>query len=138
MSRMGYYGDQGLAQMLFEELETRGLARKSQDGVSIPLHPAIRYLILVLLARILRPRGPSMGLDLSPATDQPRIVRALTEFLELPTAPSAGHVVALDLQTVSVDLSAVPLDEVLGFRVEHREVHRNYVRSCARLHANSA
>jgi len=128
-SRMGFYGDHGLAQMLFEELEARGLARKSQDGVSIPLHPAIRYLILVLLAQILRPRGLSMGLDLSPATDQPRIVRALTEFLELPTAASAGHVVAFDLQTVSVDLSAVPLDEVLGFRTEHREVHRNYVRS---------
>jgi len=114
MSRMGYFGDQGLAQMLFEELEARGLARKSQDGVSIPLHPAIRYLILVLLAQILRPRGASMGLDLSPATDQPRIVKALTELLELPTAPSAGHVVAFDLETVSVDLSAVPLDEVLA------------------------
>jgi hypothetical protein len=129
ISRMGYYGDQGLAQMLFEELEARGLARKSQDGVSIPLHPAIRYLILVLLAQILRPRGLSMGLDLSPTTDQPRIVRALTEFLELPTAASSGHVVALDLQTVSVDLSAVPLDEVLSFRAEHREVHRSYVRT---------
>lgn len=129
MSRMGFYGDRGLAQMLFEELEARGLARKSKDGVSIPLHPAIRYLILVLLAQILRPRGLNVGLELSPATDQPRIVRALTEFLDLPQAPSAGHVVAFDLQTVSVDLSAVPLDEVLGFRAEHRNAHRTYVRN---------
>src|SRR5205809_2312700 len=35
MSRMGFYGDRGLAEMLFEELESRGLARKSKDGVSI-------------------------------------------------------------------------------------------------------
>ena len=129
MSRMGYYGDRGLAEMLFEELESRGLARKSKDGVSIPLHPQVRYLILVLLAQILRPRGSSMGLDLSPATDQFRIVRALTEFLDLPEAPSAGRVVAFDLQTVSVNLSAVPLDEVLGFRSEHRVAHQHYARS---------
>lgn len=70
-----------------------------------------------------------MGLDLAPATDQPRIVKALTEFLQLPATPSAGHVVALDLQTVAVDLSAVPLDEVLAFRSERREMHRRYVRS---------
>jgi hypothetical protein len=129
MSRMGYYGDRGLAEMLFKELEARGLARKSKDGVSIPLHPLVRYLILVLLAQILRPRGPPMGFDLSPATDQFRIVRALTEFLDLPAAPSAGHVVAFDLQTVSVDLSSVPLDEVLSFREGNRSEHRRYVRS---------
>src|SRR5437588_1345599 len=32
MSRFGYYGDEGLADMLFEELASRGLARKSKDG----------------------------------------------------------------------------------------------------------
>lgn len=129
MSRMGYYGDRGLADMLSEELSKRGLARKSKDGVSIPLHPTVRYLILVLLAQILRTRGPSMGLELSPATDQFRVVRALKELLELPDAPSAGRVVTFDLQTVSVDLSSVPLDEVLSFRLERRAAHRNYVRS---------
>lgn len=129
MSRMGYYGDRGLAEMLFEELESRGLARRSKDGVSIPLHPAVRHLILVLLAQILRPRGPAMGLDLWPATDQFRIVRALTEFLDLPEAPSAGRVVAFDLQAVSVNLSSVPLDEVLAFRSEHRAAHQKYARA---------
>lgn len=129
MSRMGYYGDTGLAEMLFEELQSRGLARKSEDGVSIPLHPFVRYLILVLLAQILRPRGSLMGLDLSPVTDQFRIVRALTEFLNLPAAPSVGHVVAFDLQSVSVDLTSVPLDEVLSYRAEHRKEHRRYIRS---------
>lgn len=129
MSRMGYYGDRGLAEMLFEELNARGLAKPSKDGVSIPLHPMVRYLILILLAQILRPRGASMGLDLSPATDQFKVVRGLTEFLNLPDAPSAGRVVSFDLQAVSVDLSAVPLDEVLAFRSEYRTEHRCYARS---------
>jgi hypothetical protein len=126
-SRMGYYGDPGLADMLFQELKQRGLARDTEDGVSIPMHPAIRYLILVLLAQILRPKGPALGLDLSPITDRFQVVRALTECLELPTAPSAGHVVAFDLQNVAVDLSPVPIDEVLGFRESHKEAHRTYI-----------
>lgn len=129
MSRMGYFGDPGLADAIFEALKSRGLARESEDGVSIPLHPMVRNLILVLLAQILRPRGPSLGLELSPVTDQPQIVRALTEILDLPNASSAGHVVSFDLQSVSVDLSTVPLDEVLSFRSDHRDQHRQYIRS---------
>ncbi len=129
MSRMGYYGDGELAETLFEELKSRGLAKESEDGVSIPLHPSIRYLILVLLAQILRPQGLSKGFALSPATDQTHIVRGLTEFLNLPTAPSAGHVIAFDLQSVGVDLSSIPLDEALDFRKQNLAAHKAYAKS---------
>lgn len=87
MSRMGYYGDREIAERLYRALEERGLARETEDGVSIPLHPMVRYLILVLFAQILRPRGYELGLDLSPTTDQFRIVQALTEILNLPSQP---------------------------------------------------
>ena len=129
MSRMGFYGNREMAETLFHELASRGLAQQTRDGVSVPLHPSVRYLILVLLAQILRSNGASSGLDLSPVTDQLQIVRALTEVLSLPAVPSAGNVVAFDLQSVSVDLSSVPLEEVLSFRAENGAAHRKYVRS---------
>ena len=44
-SRLGSYGDLGLAKMILSELKARGLARESEDGVSIPMHPTVRYLI---------------------------------------------------------------------------------------------
>ena len=125
-SRLGGYGDESLARMIFEELKKRGLAKDTQDGVSIPMHPMVRSLVLVLLAQILRPHGKSRGLNLSPATDRPELFGALSEILSLDGAPSAGHVVALDLQTVGVDLADVPLDEVLAFRSEHLPEHRQY------------
>src|SRR2546430_12714588 len=56
-SRLGWVGDLGLAQMILDELKARGLARESKDGVSIPMHPAVRLIILVLLSQILRPKG---------------------------------------------------------------------------------
>jgi hypothetical protein len=126
MSRLGYDGDASLAKMLFEELKARGLAKDSQDGFSIPMHPQVRYLILVLLAQILRPRGDAIGLNLLPATDRPQLVGALLQFLGHGDVPSAGNVVGSDLLTVGVDLSTVPLDEVLGFRKEHLREHRAY------------
>ncbi len=132
-SRLGSFGDPGLAKMILDELKARGLARDTEDGVSIPMHPAVRYLVLVLLSQILRPKGSALGLDLSPATDRPQLVQALTELLSLPNLPSAGHVVALDLATVGVDLSAVPIDEVLGFRAEHLAAHRQYARAVRRF-----
>lgn len=129
MSRMGYYGDKKLVELLFQDLKARGLARESKDGVSIPLHREVRHLILVLLAQILRPKGTALGLDLSPATDRPQVVQALSEMLAHVETPSAGGIVAFDLQAVSVDLSLIPLDEVLSFRTEHRELHQSYARA---------
>jgi hypothetical protein len=128
-SRMGFEGDENIAGELFAKLKEPGLARPSKDGVSIPLHPLLRYLMLTLLSQILRPKGAAIGLDLYPATDQPRIVEGLTEFLNLPSAPSAGHVVEFDLNTVSIDLTTVPLDEVLDFKKHHGEEHRAYARN---------
>jgi hypothetical protein len=78
MSRLGYYGDPELAKMIFEELKKRGLAKESADNVSIPMHPKVRSLILVLLSQILRPYGKVINANLSPATDLPRMVRALS------------------------------------------------------------
>ena len=70
-----------------------------------------------------------MGFDLAPITDRLQIIEALQEILNLPGTASAGHVVAFDLQTVAVDLTTVPLDEVLDFREQHRDAHRRYIRS---------
>lgn len=50
------------------------------------------------------------------------------ETLALDPLPSAGHLVALDLQHVALDLASVPLDEVLGFRSEHGDEYRAYMR----------
>ena len=41
MSRLGYYGDEGLADKIFQELKLRGLAQDSKDGLSVPLHPMV-------------------------------------------------------------------------------------------------
>jgi hypothetical protein len=132
-SRLGAYGDQKLAQELLEKLKAKGLAKNSEDGVSIPMHPMARYLVLVLLSQILRSHGPKLGAELSPATDRPDVVQALEKLLSLPDTPSAAHVVALDLETVSVDLRFAPMDEVLSFRKEHFKEHRAYVRSVRKL-----
>jgi hypothetical protein len=129
MSRMGFFGDAELANKLYDALASRGLAEPSKDGVSIPLHPLVRYLILVLLAQILRESGAQRGFDLLPTTDVPQILDALHELLNLPVSPSAGQVVAFDLQTVAVDMARTPLDEVLAFRQENLVDFRRYARS---------
>lgn len=132
-SRLGGYGDRGLADMIHEELKRRGLAHDTRDGVSIPMHPMVRSLVLVLLAQILRPYGERLGIELSPATDRPEIVDALKELLSLQETPFAGRVVSADLKFVGVDLGPVPIDEVLSFRREHLDQHKAYARSVRRF-----
>jgi hypothetical protein len=132
-SRLGGMADPGLANMIIEELEKRHLARPTEDGVSIPVHPRVHSLVLVLLAQILRAPGKARGLNLHPATDRPHDHEAIKEILQLPALPSTGHVVSLDLQTVGVDLGPVPLDEVLDFRRENGIKYRRYAQNLREL-----
>ena len=128
-SRLGGAGDAELARMIHEELKVRGLAQDTRDGLTVPIHPLVHSLVLVLHAQILKPNGMAQGLALEPTTDRPELVRALTEILSLRPHASVGDVVATDLRTVGVDLSHVPLDEILSFRNEHGSQYRAYRRA---------
>ena len=93
------------------------------------MHPKVRSLVLVLLSQILRPYGSTINANLSPATDMGNMVRALSELLSLKIEPSGGSVVEFDLNAVTVDLAAVPFDEVLDFRKQNLEAHKHYMLS---------
>lgn len=127
-SRLGSFGDERVAAELLNQLKRRGWARDSVDGVSIPMHPVVRAVILILWSQLLRPAGRTRGLELWPATDRAELVAGLRELLNVPDLPSAGHVVASDLVDVGVDLAAVPIDEVLGFKRQYGEHFRTYAR----------
>ena len=47
--------------------------------------------------------------------------------------PSAAHVVSFDLEAVGVDLSAIPMEEILSFRAEYREQYRKYAHDLKRF-----
>jgi len=53
-SRLGGTADAGLTEIVLQQLRDRGLAQHTQDGVSIPLHPAVRAFVLTLLPQLLR------------------------------------------------------------------------------------
>lgn len=132
-SRMGWDADVDLAKGLIKDLKRKGLAEKSQDGESVPLHPVVRTAILVLLSQLARGRGRRLGIELHPVTGDRTAASGVLSTLSLPSTPSAGHVVALDLESVGVDLSLVPLDEVLAFRKSHGEEYRAYARDLRKL-----
>src|SRR5580700_998686 len=56
-SRMGWDADVELSEMITDELISRDLARPTEDGVSIPLHPVVRTTFLVLLSQLARDAG---------------------------------------------------------------------------------
>jgi len=128
-SRLGYQADAGLTKVLVDELRQRGLVRESQDGVSLPMHPAVRGIVLTALSQLLRGPAERHGLALQPVYSRPERVRALLATLDQPALPTSGHVVKCDLDEITVDLSSVPLDEVLAFRTEHGPEFRAYARN---------
>ena len=129
-SRLGYYGDEGLAKMIFEELKRRGLAQNSEDNKTVRLHPLVRSLVLTLLSQLTRPYGEQIKLDLNPVTDRHRLIGSLKEMLSIPNSPSSGNVISFDLNVVSVDVSSIPIKEVLEFRAENYDAFKDYQREC--------
>lgn len=127
-SRMGYGADVELASSLVEELRRKDLARPSEDGVSIPLHPAVRTTILVILAQLSRAAGDKRGMAVHPTTNHSLAIKDLVETLTREAMPSRDNVIKLDIEPVSFDLDSVPLDDVLQFRAEYQEAHRAYMR----------
>ena len=128
-SRIGYGADVELADSLVEELQKRDLARRSENGVSIPLHPAVRTMILVILGQLARNAGKRRGMALHPTTNMPMAAIDIVEALSRPAMPSCDSVIKLDLEPASLDLSSIPLDDVLQLRKDHRSAHREYMRS---------
>lgn len=128
MSRMGYAADVELAESLVDELEAAGLARPSEDGVSIPLHPTVRTTVLVVLGQLSRLAGSKRGMACHPTTSHPQAISDLVRTLSREEEPSTSRVIQLDLERVAFDLESVPLDDVLQFRKEHKDTHRDYMR----------
>ena len=137
-SRFGHGADVGLANMLVEELEAKGLARPSEDGVSVPLHPTVRTTILVILGQLSRVAGARKDLNVHPATNDPQAITELIQTLSREPMPSADRVITLDLEPVGFDLASIPLDDILDFREEHRPAHRAYMRDLHRFMAELA
>jgi hypothetical protein len=128
-SRMGWNADIELSEMITEELIARDLARPSEDGVSVPLHPVVRTTFLVLLSQLARDAGRRAGLSLHPATTNLGAIEDLIRVLSLRGSPSKGHVVALDMEAVGLNLATVPLDDILEFREHHGDAYRAYARN---------
>jgi hypothetical protein len=127
MSRMGFGVLEPVARRVLDQLSARGLATPTEDGVSIPMHPRIRSVYLVLLAQLARGTGARHGLDLHPVTNGRGATAAFEHLANLAPMPSRGQLVSLDLEVVSVDLDSVPLDEVIEFKRENAREHRRYM-----------
>ena len=142
MSRMGFAGlsasrmgsrHRGVFEMIHNDLKERGLALDSEDGVSIPLRYDVRIAYLMLLAQEAREAGRRHGFDLHPTTNGDTADEAIRSFLELPPIPSREDVISFDLATASVDLDIVPLDEILDYRRQYGDEHRDYMVSLRRF-----
>ena len=128
-SRLGYGADVELAGFLVDELQKRDLARPSEDGVSVPLHPTVRTTVLVILGQLARIAGKKRDMIMHPVTNNGGAIADFIATLSRESMPSFNKVITLDLEPVTFDLASVPLDDVLQFRMDHKEAHKLYMQN---------
>ena len=66
----------------------RGLARPSEDGVLIPLHPVVRTMLLLILGQLARSAGDRRGMAVHPATNWREAATDLLHALSRESMPS--------------------------------------------------
>jgi hypothetical protein len=115
--------------MVWEEMRRRGYVSRIRRDKSIYLETGAWAAILAYLAQALRPAGRSLGLDLMPATDNPQLLsgfRTLLQQARWDPAISMADVVTFDLEQVALDLSGVPIVDLLEFRQQHGGEYQRY------------
>ena len=141
-SRMAASVDTRLAEMLIDELGKQGLVQKvtasvverqddeqRSDRFSVLMHGAVRQIVLTFWAQALRQPAARRGLGLRPITSELGFVNNFRNLLASPRMPTEGDIVNFDLEQVSLDLSTVPLIDVLEFREQYGSDYRAYMRS---------
>ena len=129
MSRMGMASLQAVAESVNAKLRKRGLAKATEDGVSVPMHPLVRSTYLLVLAQLARETGARHGLDLHPVTNGRGAGAGFRRLLDADVMPSRGQVVDFDLEVVTVELDTIPLEDVLAFKRESAGAHRHYMQN---------
>jgi hypothetical protein len=144
-----------VARLFESELIERGLMRDAGAGDLVWLPPEIRLLVLVLFAQALRGRLLDRDVDIHPVTDSSELASNMRNLLGRPDFSDSGNIVTpgwqgewsdymdpqqveRDLLDVGVDLSAVPLDEVLDFRRENGMHYRAYASALHQFLVTSA
>ena len=140
------------ADMFHRELLRRGLVSESRKNQRVvQMHPAVRLLVLTVFVRILEACvRRSSDVRLQPITDNVRLAfehaSSIGDYLSnrdynhhgnehgwilnnYPDVRGTAMILGTDLQAVGLDLSHVPLDEVLDFRREQGQHYRAYARS---------
>jgi hypothetical protein len=141
-SRMAASVDSELAEKLIDELRSRGLVREvitpavssseteqRMDRFSVLMNSVVRRIVLTFWAQALRQPAERRGLDLQPITSQLAFADNFKKLLSSPAMPTEGDIVNFDLEQVTLDLSTVPLSDVLAFREQHGAEYRAYMHS---------
>jgi len=121
--------ERAASEMVWEEMRRRGYASRIRYDNSIYLNRGAWAVILAFLAQALRPAGRSLGLDLLPATDNPNLLDGFrTVFYRARRDPaiSVADVVTFDLEQVALDLTDVPIDDLLEFRQQYGGEYQRY------------
>ena len=129
-------GNNRATRALVRTLIARGLMTRQSAQSLIEIRPDVRQFILMQLAAAFIGKGGSLGMDLNLIEGPPAefghpwwVDHRLPYYVHREWRHHARfRAILSDLSNVSVDLSAVPLDEVIDFRRRHGYQYRAYMR----------
>jgi hypothetical protein len=122
------------ATSLVERLTEAHLLRPSgRDGESLA-DPFARACLLAILPLVISQHAVSPLLtQITPVTDQADVFNALSRVVDLPPFHRVGEIMQVDLNSIGINAESVPIDDMIAFRTEHRDIYSRYLRTAERI-----
>lgn len=134
-TRTGYLIDTSFATFMVDALKDAGLARGSVERLRV--HYVVARVISAMIAQLTRSAAArSFGLEIHPVTPNLRMVGDLLATVRLPAFALVDRVIEVDLESAGIDLTGVPVIEILDFRERHRKEFKTYAEDARRFAAD--
>lgn len=133
LDKMGYRVSREPFELMAQQLKDRKLASDWEHGASMAVDRRVCLLTLSVIAAQSRRRGEALGLRLTPTTDGLKWGRRQREFASHPTMDACARILLADADQLNIDVGAVPIDELVGFRRNNASVLDRYRLSVAKF-----
>ena len=92
------------------------------------LHPQLVWEALYTALRADELRTRTTSASIQPITDNSIVAKIASQWVKSFANASEADVIEADIKAVGIDMSKVPLDEVLDFRKQHGSEYRDYAK----------
>jgi len=133
LQRLGFESHYDSANWMYNALKKMNLVQKPKNNM-MEIDAKVYGFIISFLAHLISASKTNNGISMYPVTDRDSAIQDLRYLASFGNYNlSQPEVMMFDFQTVGVDLSGMPVDEIISYKKENSVLYQNYIKTARRF-----